>query len=364
MIGNRVLYVAHSQDGLITRKQALAAGMTTDAVRHATRKGGPWQVVLRGIYATFSGPLGDIHLLRAAILHSGPDAAITGPWACWMHGLTYGPPRGEVVGTLVPGSCQRRSGGFVRVARSNRGVEVGSHWFDEAAAGDVSISIARAYEPADDISGTARPGVIPMVSGAKAVVDTVIKPRWLPPAWQSACTAPNGCPHFHLRAAHEVSALRNIRALMCEVVQRGVCTVGDLAAEVRAAARNHSAIARRVMADLEAGCRSAPECELRDLITGSSVLPAPRWNQPLPGVRGMFPDACWPEARLVVEVDSRAFHGFGDAPERTERRRARYASLGWTVLPVAPRRIREEPAQVLAEIEAAYLAGLARGTRP
>ncbi|NDL58592.1 type IV toxin-antitoxin system AbiEi family antitoxin domain-containing protein [Phytoactinopolyspora mesophila] len=363
MIGNRVAYVARSQDGIITRTQALAAGMTTDAIRHATRKGGPWQPVLRGIYATFSGPLGDIHRLRAAILHSGPDAAITGPWACWMHGLTYGPPRGELVDTVIPGTSHRRSGGFVRVARSARGVEIDSHWFDEAAAGDVSISIARAYEPDDEISGAARPGVIPMVSAACAVVHTVTRPRWLPPDWQSSCVARNGCPHY-LRTSHEVSALRNVRALMCEAVQRGACTVRDLVVEIRAAPRNNSAIARRVLDDVEAGCRSAPECELRDLIAGSAVLPSPRWNQPLPGVRGIYPDACWPEARLVVEVDSRAFHGFGDAPERTERRRARFASLGWTVLPVAPRRIREEPSNVLAEIEAAYLSGLARSARP
>ncbi len=74
----------------------------------------------------------------------------------------------------------------------------------------------------------------------------------------------------------------------------------------------------------------------------------------------MLPDACWPEARLVVEVDSRSWHGFGDAPERTERRRARYAALGWTVLPVSPARLRAEPAAVLRQIEAAYLAGVAR----
>ncbi|NED96293.1 DUF559 domain-containing protein [Phytoactinopolyspora alkaliphila] len=136
--------------------------------------------------------------------------------------------------------------------------------------------------------------------------------------------------------------------------------MADLVAELAAAARNHTALARRVLSDLEAGCRSAPECELRDLIATSRTVPPARWNQLLPGARGIYPDACWPEARLVVEVDSRAFHGFGDAPERTERRRARYASMGWTVLPVALRRIRTEPEQVLAEIEAAYRAVLSR----
>ncbi|MGH8825570.1 MAG: hypothetical protein ACRDVN_14015 [Jiangellaceae bacterium] len=62
----------------------------------------------------------------------------------------------------------------------------------------------------------------------------------------------------------------------------------------------------------------------------------------------------------MIEVDSVEWHRFGDAPETTERRRARLAALGWTVLPVSPRRIREEPMAVLREIEAAYLAGIAR----
>ncbi len=127
-----------------------------------------------------------------------------------------------------------------------------------------------------------------------------------------------------------------------------------------AAPRRGRALARQVLDDLAAGCRSAPECELRDVVRASRVLPPPRLNKPLPGVRGMLPDACWPEARLVIEVDSRSWHGFGDAPERTERRRARYAALGWTVLPVSPARLRAEPGAVLRQIEAAYLAGIAR----
>lgn len=82
----------------------------------------------------------------------------------------------------------------------------------------------------------------------------------------------------------------------------------------------------------------------------------PRFNQPLPGERGLVPDACWPETRLVVEIDSRSFHGFGDAPARTEERRARLATLGWRVLPISPARLRRDPRGVLREIEAAYLA--------
>ena len=89
----------------------------------------------------------------------------------------------------------------------------------------------------------------------------------------------------------------------------------------------------------------------------SRILPEPQWNQRLPDTGGthVYPDACWAEVRLVVEIDSLEWHGFGDAPEQTERRRALYARLGWRVIPISPRRLREEPDAVLREIEQAYL---------
>jgi hypothetical protein len=116
------------------------------------------------------------------------------------------------------------------------------------------------------------------------------------------------------------------------------------------------------LSDVLAGCRSTAECDLRDVLSVSTVLDQPVWNQPLPDADGadLHPDACLARARLVVEVDSIEWHRLGNRVEATERRRARYAALGWTVLPVSPHRIRDEPALVLAEIEAAFLAGLAR----
>lgn len=117
------------------------------------------------------------------------------------------------------------------------------------------------------------------------------------------------------------------------------------------------------MTDVLAGCRSAPECELRDLIKTSDVLPEPRWNQPLPGLSRsaglppIYPDACLPEARLVIEVNSVEWHRIGPTQEKTEQRHTVYAELGWRVIPVSPYRIRTEPANVLRQIERAYLMG-------
>ncbi|WP_298328823.1 hypothetical protein [Haloactinopolyspora sp.] len=347
----RASRLARVQDGMITRKQALAAGMTTDAVKHAIRPGGPWTPVLTGVYATFTGHLSDLQRLRAAVLYAGADAMVTGAWGCWMVGLKYGPTAGDDVDVLLTHGSGCRSAGFVRVVRTNRAPAV-QWWIDDTRLADLRAGGPPLDVVLDSLAPWSRPGIIPMAPTARAVVDTLVRAERLPPEWRPSCSSPMGCPDC---GAHRVMALRNTRALMCEVVQRRIVSLTSLREHVRAAPRRGGALMREAMADIDAGCRSAPECELRDLIRRSTVLPEPRWNQRLPGARGIVPDACWPEARLVVEVDSRSWHGFGDAPQRTEERRATYAALGWRVLPVAPARIRGDAANVLREIEAAYL---------
>ena len=171
---------------------------------------------------------------------------------------------------------------------------------------------------------------------------------------------PNGLPR-----RVEAKLLRDTRALLCELVQRRRATLSDLARELEAAPRGGLATARQAIADVLAGCRSAPECELRDLVKTSRVLPEPRWNKPLPGYRPMpgqrriIPDCCWADARLVVEVNSTQWHKLGDGPERTEQRLAQYAEMGWLVIPLSPYRIRTEPAKVLRQLESTYLTRLA-----
>jgi hypothetical protein len=159
-----------------------------------------------------------------------------------------------------------------------------------------------------------------------------------------------------LDACRDVESRQDVRAALCEVVQRKLTKVARLVAEFGNVDRRGMAHAQRTVDDVLAGCRSAPECELRDLIRTSTVLDEPVWNQPLPDDESLVPDGYYRAVRLALEVDSAEHHGFGDGPELTEQRRARYAGLGWRVLPISPRRIRQEPKEVLAEIEAAYLA--------
>jgi hypothetical protein len=291
--------LALNQDGLITRQQALARGMTDAAIRHALDDDGSWRRVVWDVYATFTGALLERHYIRAALLYAGDEAMLTGTHACRGYGMEYLPHVGTPV-LLVPAHVKRAK---IEVAR-----------------------IVRVGQPpaARTVNG------IPCAPPERAALDAVRK----------------------------VGSLRQARASLCEVVQRRLTTIDRLVDELSKVDLRGMGYARMALADVQAGCRSAPECELRDLMLTSAVIPAAVWNEPLPTAPELIPDAYIEEARLVLEVESVQWHRFGDGPEVTERRRARYASLGLRVLPISPQRIRDEPNALLAEIEAAVRVGL------
>lgn len=286
------------QLGIVSRSQALKHGVSQSAIRHALGPGGGWQRIVPGVYATFTGPLTDEHRLRAVMLRAGERAALTGSAACRRYGMKYAPDDLTAFHVLVPRPVVRAPIAFARITRVS--------------------SIPRTR----------------IVRGVR----TVLPER------------------AALDAARSAGSLQTVRAVLCEVVQRRLVTADRLSVELARVDARGMAHARRAVNDVLAGCRSAPECELRDLVRTSSVLPEPIWNQPLPDAPGIVPDGYIKELRLVLEVESMEHHQVGDAPVQTERRRARLASLGWRVYPISPQRLRDEPSVVLAEIEAAALA--------
>jgi hypothetical protein len=99
----------------VSRAQVLALGITKESVRWRTRAGGPWQTVLPGVYATFTGPLAHRQRLRAALLHAGEQAILCGPTAAELHGLRYLPRGDELVHVIVSSGTKVQSAAFVRV---------------------------------------------------------------------------------------------------------------------------------------------------------------------------------------------------------------------------------------------------------
>jgi hypothetical protein len=291
------------QSGVITRSQTRDCAMSDQALRHRIRPGGPWQVLLPGVYLTTTGSPATPHRLMAAQLYAGGDSVITGPAALALHHIRA--PQTPIVDVLIPHERRRRSLGFVRVHRTARMPSV-VLWADEVS-----------YVPL-----------------ARAVADT----------------------------ARGLRDLGEVRAVVADGVQRQRLHVSQLADELARGPVQGSACFRLALEEVGEGVRSAAEGDLRALIKRER-LPDPMYNPSL-YAGGSFiarPDAWWAEAGVAGEVDSREWHLSPRDWERTLARDARMSAHGIVVLRISPRRLRTEPRQVAAEIKSALAAGRSRG---
>ena len=298
--------ILRQQSDLITRPQALAAGLTKGALRSRLRTDGPWRIVLPGVYLSHNGGLTSAQQEVAATLYAGHGCVLTGMTALEVQGAQV--PHSDFVDVLVPAQTQRRSAGFVRMQRTSRMPE--NPWL---------IGGIR-YAPA-----------------ARAVADAV-------------------------RGQTDLSFVRSVVA---GAVQQRKCSVRDLAAELQAGPRRGSGALRAALAEVADGIRSVAEGDLRKLIV-KGRLPAPLYNPRLFAGEEFIgsPDVWWPDAGVACEVDSREWHLLPADWERTQARHARMSAHGIIVLHYAPRRIRSDPAGVVAEIKKALEAGRRRAPLP
>jgi very-short-patch-repair endonuclease len=100
--------------------------------------------------------------------------------------------------------------------------------------------------------------------------------------------------------------------------------------------------------------RSWGERRLLSLVREAG-LPVPLTNRQLYGFQV---DAVWFEHKLVVEVDSRLFHGDRDAFENDRARDATLVAHGYRVLRFTARQLRDQPLVVLGQLAAALALAL------
>lgn len=96
------------------------------------------------------------------------------------------------------------------------------------------------------------------------------------------------------------------------------------------------------------------------LIVRRAGLPQPRTQY---WVAGYPADFCWPEQRLIVEVDSFQFHGHRRAFERDRKRDQVHVLAGYRVIRITWRQLDEEPLLVAATIAAALSAPAPNASR-
>jgi hypothetical protein len=295
------------QNRVISRAQVSACAMSRRALEMRISSTGPWQRMLPGVYVAVTGTVTQDQREMAALLYAGPASLITGWTAVRRHRLRS--PGPDLVDVLIPEDRRRQSTAFVRVHRTTRMPE-------------------RMFTT----------GRIRFAEPPRAVVD----------------------------AARFLTRFDDVRAVVCEAVQRGTCSVSDLAAELSAGPSAGSALLRRALAEVSDGVRSVAEGDFRSLILGSG-LPKPMFNARLFDADGTFiamVDGWWQEAGVAGEVDSRAYHLSAADQDRTAERHDRLVAHGILPLHFSPNRIRTDAEGVIADIRQAIEKGLNRPPLP
>ncbi|MFI2350215.1 hypothetical protein ACH492_24835 [Streptomyces sp. NPDC019443] len=298
-----------AQDGLATSRQLAALGWAPSTIAHRCTSGGPWQRVLPRVILLQTGAPSARQRLRAALLYAAEGALLTGAAALALYGVRATGPLTPVgpVDVLVSGTRNPRSRAYVRVHRTQ-------HSYRRLPIEGLPCApLPRAATDA-----------IPYLTGQNAVT-----------------------------------------ALLAEVVQRGRCSLAELTTALRSTHRASDPRVATTIEGLTAGIRSVAEAQARRLLRESDI-PDPVWNQDLYLPDGTFlarPDACWPYAGVVLEIDSREWHLSPGDWERTMARRNRMARHGLIVLSASPSQLRDSPEEITTALRDALATGSAR-TRP
>ena len=303
----RLRRVLQAQYQVVTRRQAQLCGMPTSTLDRYIAPDGRWQRLLPGVYLTVTGKATQEQRETAALLYAGPRSLITGVAAVRRHHLHAAGP--DMVDVLVPANVHRQSVGFVRVHRTRTMPE-------------------RIYVT----------GPIRFTKPARAVADAV----------------------------RSLNRFDDVRQVVCDAVQRRVCTVGELTEEFRAGPTTGSTLFREALAEIDDGVRSVAEAEGRRLILGSD-LPRPMFNARLYDADGTFiamVDAWWEEAGVAAEIDSRAYHLAAADQDRTTERHDKLSAHGVLVLHFPPTRLKTDPSGVISELRSAIEKGLGRPRLP
>jgi very-short-patch-repair endonuclease len=295
--GQRLMNLAARQHGVISRDQLRRLGMSDSAIAHAIRVG-KLHRVFRGTFA-LTPQISRRGRLSAAVLACGEGAVISHRSAGALLGLLSDGP--AVIDVIPPQEQGRQIDGirFHRV-RTPRRDEVGT------VDGIPCTSPARTLA---DLAGTV--GDWTMRSG------------------------------FERAAQRKLLDIPAIEASM-DPGRRGVKSLRTLVDEWRRAAP----IAKK------GKLKSPLEAKVLPLVLRRN-LPAPLLNAPVEIANGRIEvDFLWPAQRLVVEVDSRDFHGTDLAFERDRWRDRELFRAGYSTLRVTSRQAERETDAVADAIAA------------
>jgi predicted transcriptional regulator of viral defense system len=293
----RIARIAEAQHGLVTLGQLVDIGVSAGAARKWVERG-RLNLVYPGVYAVGHALLNREGPLMAAVLACGPGAVISHVSAAELWGL------------------------------------IGSGSVDI----DVTAPNRRGRTPADinahrdgALHGTDRTHLrgIPCTTVARTLLDlaAVLSPWELRKAVAEA----------------EVLGLLNIREVRALIRRcrgrRGVARLRLCVDELDPSTKRTRSELERIFLTL---CKRAG-------------LPRPEVNVPLEaaGLR-LRPDFLWRDVRLIIETDSRKFHGTASAFELDRQREQRFFAAGWQVVRCTWRQVEHNPQELIPLLSAGF----------
>ncbi len=145
-------YLAGNQSGVVSRTQALRAGLTADMIKFRVRSG-LWRQIHPGVYATFTGVPTRSARLWAAVLSAGPGAVLSHQTAAELQGLTDKP--GDSIHVTVPRERHVAAVDGVSLHRSGRAVEAvqGHAYPPRTRVEETVLDLTQIAKTFDDVCG-------------------------------------------------------------------------------------------------------------------------------------------------------------------------------------------------------------------
>jgi len=145
-------YLAQRQSGVVTRFQALQAGLTVDMIKFRVRSV-RWRQIYPGVYATYTGTPGRSTRLWAAVLSVGPGAVLSYQTAAELQGLAD--KRDALIHVTVPRERHVRLAEGISVHRSGRAVEAvqGGAYPPRTRVEETVLDLTQTAKSFDDMCG-------------------------------------------------------------------------------------------------------------------------------------------------------------------------------------------------------------------
>jgi very-short-patch-repair endonuclease len=309
--------LAAEQDGVVSRRQLLAAGMSPSAIARRARTG--WQVLYPGVYYVDTGQPSAMARVWAAWLYA--DSAL------WRNGE---PSDGEEAAASSVGRRVDRSTGVVA-----------------AVAGECALWLAGVVDECPDVIEIAVPRSRHLArrSGIR-----VLRREGLPV--RSARRPPRlEVDEALLDVVHRARRAEGVVGLVLAAGQRRLTTPQRVLAAVDRRPRlRWRSLVRELCDELENGVHSPLERRYAQLERRHGLPTGERnLREAAPVTGSWFRDVRYRAQRLVVELDGRGAHPVKDA-FRDRRRDNHAARLGETTLRYGWREVVASPCEVAAEV--------------